>query len=235
MCLQYVRQAFNLPIRYGSATEAWQKSASQHQDRNFPSGAWVPVWFSIDIEPLGHVALLAPDGTVYSSSDMTSTPHHHPSIDDLISYYARWGKMQLTYLGWTEDVAGYPVIASSTITAQGTVTSQEDTMTPEQWTFVQTVLTSLSDHAATKDDVYGLKVWTQGVGNTTGDRIINDHRAQIANVPANVLNQSFKLADGTVTNLAGILSAINAKPVTGAAIVSDPSAVVKALAAQLNK
>lgn len=125
-CLQYVRESFGLPVRYGSATEAWQKSASQHRDRNFPTGMYVPVWFTIDIEPNGHVALLTPDGSVYSSSDMTNTPHHHPSIDELISYYARWGKMKLTYLGWTEDVAGYPVIAASGINSQGTIKASED-------------------------------------------------------------------------------------------------------------
>jgi hypothetical protein len=122
------------------------------------------------------------------------------------------------------------------IAAQGTITPQEDTMTPEQWKFVQTVLSSLSDNVATKTDVYDLKVWTQGVGNNTGDRVINDQRAQAAAIPAAVLNAQFKLADGTVTNLAGILTAIHAQPVTGGAVVSaDPSAVVKALAAQLNK
>jgi hypothetical protein len=61
-------------------------------------------------------------------------------------------------------------------------------------------------------------------------------RRQIAAVPSAVLSTQFKLADGTVTNLAGILSAINAKPVTGqAAAASDPQAVVTALAAQLAK
>lgn len=32
------------------------------------------------------------------------------------------------------------------------------------------------------------------------------------NIPANVLNQSFSLPDGTKTNLAGLLAQINAKP-----------------------
>jgi hypothetical protein len=58
--------------------------------------------------------------------------------------------------------------------------------------------------------------------------------ANFANVPANVLNAQFKLADGTVTNLAGILSAIHAQPVTGGA-PADPLAVVHALRDQLNK
>lgn len=64
-----------------------------------------------------------------------------------------------------------------------------------------------------------------------------DARGAIANLPAAVLNQSFKLADGTVTNLAGILTAIHAQPAAaaGPGSVADPTAVVRALRDQLNK
>jgi hypothetical protein len=112
MCLEYVRETFNLPIRYGSATEAWTNSTMKHTDTDFPAGCAVPIWFTIEIEPNGHVATLMPDGTVWSSSDLGTVPHHHPSIDDLIAYYAKWGKMTLNLLGWTEDVASYPVVAN---------------------------------------------------------------------------------------------------------------------------
>lgn len=111
-CLEYVRTTYDLPIKYGSATEAWNNSTSKHLDTDFPAGCWTPVWFTIDTEPNGHVALLAPDGSVYSASDLTNNPHHHPDMTDLITYYAKWGNMVLTYLGWTEDVASYPVIAN---------------------------------------------------------------------------------------------------------------------------
>jgi hypothetical protein len=119
-CLQYVRQAFGLPARYGTATEAWQKSPSQHRDRDFPAGVWHPVWFSLANEPAGHVALRSPSGTVYSTSDLGSVPHQHLDLSDLMNYYARYD-MTLTYLGWTEDVAGYPVIADSGLSAQGSI------------------------------------------------------------------------------------------------------------------
>ena len=131
-CLQYVRETYSLPARYSSATEAWANSASQHTDRDFPADCWVPVWFSLATEPAGHVALLAPDGSVYSSSDAnTSIPHHHPSLDNLISYYAAGNP--LTYLGWTEDVAGYPVITWSSIDYESaTITPQSPTITPKE-------------------------------------------------------------------------------------------------------
>lgn len=117
-CLMYVRQAYGLPARYASATEAWDMSESKHRDRNFPEGLWTPVWYGIDVEPLGHVVLLAPDGRVYSTSDYSGYPVIHNSLADLEAYYAYYG-MVLQYRGWTEDVAGYPVMEPS-VTAQST-------------------------------------------------------------------------------------------------------------------
>ncbi|UVK58419.1 endolysin [Arthrobacter phage GlobiWarming] len=117
-CLQYVRQAFGLEARYASATEAWEKSTTQHRDRNFPPGKWTPVWYGLDTTPLGHVVILAPDMSVYSTSDLVNVPHHHPDLADLEAYYAYYG-MNLTYRGWTEDVAGFPVM-QPTLEAQST-------------------------------------------------------------------------------------------------------------------
>lgn len=111
MCLQYVRQSYGLPLRYGSATEAWNNSPSQHQDRNFPQGVWFPVHYGLASNVNGHIVNVTPDGSVYSTSDLAPNPvHHHPSLADLEAYYAYYG-VPLTYRGWTEDVAGYPVIA----------------------------------------------------------------------------------------------------------------------------
>jgi hypothetical protein len=126
-CLQYVRQTFGLPARYGTATEAWEKSDSKHLDMDFPPGVWLPLWFSLEHEPAGHVVLRAPDGSIYSTSSPTgTTPTHHPNLADLFVAYSRYNP--LTYLGWTEDVAGYPVVAGQgTITTQSTPT-QEDFM-----------------------------------------------------------------------------------------------------------
>ena len=125
-CLQYVRETYGLPARYGSASEAWEKSSSQHADWNFPEGVWIPVWFSIDTVPEGHVALKAPDGSVYSSSDLGDIPHHHASIGDLEAYYAYYGGMTLTYLGWTEDVASYPVVGQDTIQVEQAPTVKDE-------------------------------------------------------------------------------------------------------------
>jgi hypothetical protein len=63
---------------------------------------------------------MAPDGSVYSTSDLGTVPHHHLDLSDLMNYYARYD-MTLTYLGWTEDVAGYPVMTSLNLASQGDV------------------------------------------------------------------------------------------------------------------
>jgi len=52
----------------------------------------------------------------------------------------------------------------------------------------------------------------------------------VPNLPAAVLNVEFILPDGTVTNLAGILSAINAKPVTAGTVVTTPATDPQAIA-----
>ena len=52
-------------------------------------------------------------------------------------------------------------------------------------------------------------------------------------IPAAVLNKQFSLPDGTVTNLAGILTAIHATPVAGGA-TADPAAITQAIANTLS-
>lgn len=107
MCLEYVRETFELPARYPSATASWEASEHKHTDKEFPDNVWVPVWYSLGDEPNGHVALRQPDGTVWSASHPTdTTPIQHESMQDIESYYGG----RLKYLGWTEDLSGEMVI-----------------------------------------------------------------------------------------------------------------------------
>jgi hypothetical protein len=108
-CLQYVRQAFGLPAKYPTATAAWEASRFKHRDRNFPAGVAVPVHYGLAREPAGHIVIRMPDGSVYSTSDNSNIPHHHPNLADLEAFYAGWG-WPLTYRGWTEDVADSLVV-----------------------------------------------------------------------------------------------------------------------------
>lgn len=136
-CLQYVRQTFGLPGVYPSATAGWAASPTKHRDQNFPAGVWLPLWFFMRDEPLGHVVLRAPDGSIYSTTDLSTTPRHHPNLADLMRIYAGAG-LPLTYLGWTEDIEDVAVVDGSSLAYAGTITptqSEEDdimTATPEQ-------------------------------------------------------------------------------------------------------
>jgi hypothetical protein len=140
------------------------------------------------------------------------------------------------------DPGPMPSLDRAGITAQGTITpSEEDD-------FMALFADRDAFKAAVVEAMYNARFDTRDETNkVTGTITLQDlltyysanvalDRRQIAAVPSAVLSTQFKLADGTVTNLAGILSAINAKPVTGqAAAASDPQAVVTALAAQLAK
>ena len=131
-CLQYVREAFGIyPGVYPSATAGWNASPTKHRGWDFPAGRWVPVWFGIAKEPLGHVVLLAPDGSVFSTSDNSTVPHHHPNLADLMNYYAA-ADLPLTYRGWTEDIEGVTVVdlGSASMGYDGEITepTEEDDM-----------------------------------------------------------------------------------------------------------
>lgn len=162
-CLQYVREAAGLPARYPTATAAWDASTSQHPDREFPAGLWTPVWYGLEREPAGHVVWLAPDGSVYSTSDYSTTAHHHPDLTDLEDFYAGWG-WPLTYRGWTEDVAGTAVIAWDGITAQGTVTplqnEEPDVLTEDQDATIHSgnIRAGVAADEATNSKVIGLEI-----------------------------------------------------------------------------
>jgi hypothetical protein len=109
-CLQYVRQAFGLPAKYGTAIEAWNASRFKHRDYNFPANVWVPLWFTVKGVPAGHVVLRAPDGRIYSTTALgRTTATIHPNQAHLERVYAGAG-LPLTYQGWTEDVADFLVV-----------------------------------------------------------------------------------------------------------------------------
>lgn len=107
-CLAAVKDAFGVQAKYASATLGWQHSI-QHQDKNFPENVYIPIWFSIPSVPEGHVAILNTyNGYIYSTSSKTSTKFTvHTSLDAMIKYY---GSLNLTYLGWSEDVNDIKVI-----------------------------------------------------------------------------------------------------------------------------
>lgn len=196
-CLQYVRQTFGLPAIHPTATAAWEASKTQHRDQNFPAGVWHAVWFSLANEPAGHVALRAPDGSVYSTSSLANTPYHHPNMAHLTGYYARYG-MPLVYLGWTEDVQGIPVITSTGLASMGDI-NQEDELTPQQMQELKLFIQSDNEarHVVTREAVndardsvnFSTQKQVEAVGRVTQQLIIDNASADdIASaIPANLV------------------------------------------------
>jgi hypothetical protein len=131
-CLQYVREAFGIyPGVYPSATAGWANAQYKHPGELPPRGVWTPLWFFMEDEPLGHVVLSAPDGSLYSTSDPSTVPHHHSSLADLMGYYAYWG-LPLTYLGWSEDIERVRVVETSdSIEYAGEITPTPTPVTEE--------------------------------------------------------------------------------------------------------
>lgn len=96
--------------------------------------------------------------------------------------------------------------------------------------------TNIIDTLTANTEAQHVETRTQAVNSTQAQHDVT--RGYLRDtIPANVLNLSFTLPDGTVTNLAGILAAINAKPATvtnvtntpAPAPVVDPAAITAAI------
>lgn len=108
-CLKAEQDSFGTDHPYPTAAAQWHAENAKHYDEP-PLGFSVPIHFSIQGEPAGHIAHTNPDGTVASSS-LAGTHrglYIHSSIQDLINFYSSVWK--LTYLGWGETVGTKQVI-----------------------------------------------------------------------------------------------------------------------------
>lgn len=165
-CWEYVSNTFginNIPhTNYPTATAAWNASTTKHRDYNFPANVWVPIWFSLKYEPAGHVALRAPDGSIYSTSHPTNkTPYKHPSLEHLIQYYANANP--LTFLGWTEDAGGIRVIEwKAESTSQGG-SSAVDTIKSMYWRLL-----------GRESDPSGINTYTKAASEKGWEFVYND-------------------------------------------------------------
>ena len=233
LCLQYVRQAFGLPARYGSAIEAWNNSRSQHRDRNYPQDVWFAVWWKLAGNPYGHVAAVSPDGRVFSTSNLNPNPLKvHPSVADVEAYYARYGH-PLTYLGWTEDVAGFPVIAPG-ISAQGSTTTTEDDIemfSAEGQKWLKENLFTKADGAYQNE-----RMFTKSDGAYQNTLLDNQHAAvmealggKLDKLDGNYIVKLLSAIKPGATDAKAIAEAVVALIPTGV----DPKAVADELAARL--
>lgn len=111
-CLSYARRVFGAPAVESSAWEGWTHAKFKHENRDFPSGMSVPVWFDWtgDVgngrHRYGHVAVKAADGKIWSSPLSGTGRAWFATVDDLTRAFG--GGMR--YVGWTEDISTVKVI-----------------------------------------------------------------------------------------------------------------------------
>lgn len=99
-CLNRIWHCFGQNYGANSAIEMWSRTGNttKHKDLNPPAG--VPVYFSMDYQKFGHVAL-SMGGGIVSSTDYPSKG----LVGDvpLLTIIARW---RMTYLGWATEFGG---------------------------------------------------------------------------------------------------------------------------------
>lgn len=112
MCLSYARRVFGRPVVEPTAWSGWTNAKYKHEDRNFPSGVAVPVWFDWtgDVgagrQRYGHVAVRMPDGKVWSSPLSGTGRNWFASVDDLTRAFGNG----MRYVGWSEDISNGRVV-----------------------------------------------------------------------------------------------------------------------------
>lgn len=105
--LAHIQKAYNAPVKYFTAWEAWMNTDYRHSAlQPFPD-AYVPVWFYTTTkgieQPLGHVMIWDP-----LCQKLWGTPHS--------GYGKQWFtrdqiENNLTrYVGWSEDINGVRVV-----------------------------------------------------------------------------------------------------------------------------
>jgi hypothetical protein len=112
-CLQYARRVFGAPAVESTAWQAWMMTEHPHEDRNFPDGVAVPVWFDWKgdvgdgfIFRYGHAAVRAADGKIWSSPLSGRGSARFNSVDDLTRAFGNGMK----YVGWSDDISNVKVI-----------------------------------------------------------------------------------------------------------------------------
>ena len=102
-CLQYVREAYGVGPRDGSAIEAWNNASKRHSSWDTaPNGA--ALFFKSASSKFGHCALKYDlNGTRYIRT--TNSGLGHPATQTL----ALWQSWGYVLLGWTEDINGVHV------------------------------------------------------------------------------------------------------------------------------
>jgi hypothetical protein len=113
-CLSFQEDVYHTPHLYATAPNntaqyAWSQCQYRHIDQDFPDDVAVLVWWRY--QNAGHVMTRYPDGTYYGSPwQLGTTQATVSSKSEVERLYSASGKYPLTYLGWSEDLAGTRIV-----------------------------------------------------------------------------------------------------------------------------
>lgn len=117
-CLDYVQRGYGIGGGAStggvSAWDSWTRICKyRHFDKNFPPDTIIPIWFSgtWNGNYYGHVAAInTSTGEVYTSPYYRTKGYEvYSSIDALMKVFKN-AMPDMTYVGWSEDIAGVKVI-----------------------------------------------------------------------------------------------------------------------------
>lgn len=121
MCLQFVRTAYGIPAKYGSARTAWQNATSQVETSDAaacPRG--YPIWLDHPKSVHGHVAISLGGGLIRTTNSATGLIHTHN-----IATWHGWG---YRVLGWAAELNGVAIPGGPNITASSDADIEEIVM-----------------------------------------------------------------------------------------------------------
>ena len=189
---------------------------------------WISMYGHLSSNDAAPVGTVVAEGQLIGLSGNTKAPgvtlgaHLHVGALVDLSYACSGG---LIY-GCTNPE---PFYTAGTINAHSTTITpvQEDDLTPEERATLFSVLDKINTNVAALPQPQYWNDLINAVARVDGS---------VPNIPAAVLNQTFPLGDGTYPNLAGLLSAIYAKPAAVTNVASAPfdvDALVARLKAEL--
>lgn len=252
-CLQFTREAYNIPSKYESAIDAWNAAKHKHPTSStsgIPSG--VPIFLDKASSEYGHVAVYAGGGKMVTTHESTNKIGED-SVSQWVNEYG------YTILGWSDDLNGVTIPDDSGNNTDGdggdTELTVPDVGVDGVWGSGttrqrQTILTNMGLYKGTIDGVVsnqnpywksknpGLTSgwdWDSSYKGKGGSKTIKADQQRLAKLKG---KDGKPLYSGSIDGLAGedyFRALQKEQQTTVDGVVSHPSKMVKAIQSDGNK
>lgn len=112
-CLAVAETMFGVPRLYATAWEGWNATKKKHgRNDNIPTDVYLPIWFDgwCNGHRYGHVAIIYINSSNGSVKIWSSPISNKPYADVWTSIPQVEKAYGMTYVGWSEDIAGVNVV-----------------------------------------------------------------------------------------------------------------------------